>query len=241
MEPLGYWRGNDAPDRQGITEIRHVEGFLAYWDELRRRHPNMPIDTCASGGRRNDLETLRRAVPLLRSDYRAEPSGTQGHTYGMASWIPYFGTGVPDTNDYVVRSQWCPCLGIGRDGPRRPGLDWTQYHRMVAQWHKAADYMLGDYYPLSPYSLDNSAWIAWQFDRPEQGRGMIQAFRRPESPYESARFSLHGLEPDARYVVSNIDSGESQKLTGRELAQPGLLIKTSAPQTAIVLFYEKAR
>ena len=62
MEPLGFWRGNDPPDRQGITEIRHVEGLLAYWDELRRRHPEMPIDTCASGGRRNDLETLRRAV-----------------------------------------------------------------------------------------------------------------------------------------------------------------------------------
>ena len=104
MEPLGYWRNNDPPDRQGITEIRHVEGLLAYWDELRRRHPDMPIDTCASGGRRNDLETLRRAFPLLRSDYRFEPAGTQGHTYGMASRIPYYGTGVGAVNDYVVRS-----------------------------------------------------------------------------------------------------------------------------------------
>lgn len=31
----------------------------------------MLIDSCASGGRRNDLETLRRAVPLLRSDLLA--------------------------------------------------------------------------------------------------------------------------------------------------------------------------
>ena len=30
IDPLGYWRANDAPDRQGITEIRHVEGYLAY-------------------------------------------------------------------------------------------------------------------------------------------------------------------------------------------------------------------
>jgi alpha-galactosidase len=49
MDPLGAWRGNDAPDRQGITEIKHVTGYLAYWDELRRRHPNMLIDSCASG------------------------------------------------------------------------------------------------------------------------------------------------------------------------------------------------
>lgn len=51
MDPLAFWRAADAPDRQGITEIKHVTGLLAYWDELRRRHPNMLIDTCASGGR----------------------------------------------------------------------------------------------------------------------------------------------------------------------------------------------
>ena len=94
MDPLAYWRANDDPDRQGITEIKHVTGYLAYWDELRRRHPDMLIDTCASGGRRNDLETLRRAVPLWRSDYAFEPVGHQCMTYGISLWIPYHGTGT---------------------------------------------------------------------------------------------------------------------------------------------------
>ena len=240
MDPLGYWRGHDAPDRQGITEIRHVEGYLAYWDELRRRHPDMPIDTCASGGRRNDLETLRRAVPLLRSDYRFEPVGTQGHTYGMAQWIPYFGTGVSDTNDYVVRSHWCPWLGIGRDRPQREGLDWTEYHRMVGQWRRVCDYMLGDYYPLTPYSLDNTVWMAWQFDRPELGEGMVQVFRRGESPYESARFPLRGLEPDAQYTLTDLDSGRTQQLAGRQLMQEGLVVTIPQRPHAAVLLYEKS-
>ena len=54
----------------------------------------MLIDSCASGGRRNDLETLRRAVPLLRSDYRRSSQrrcAHQCHTYGLSSWIPYYG------------------------------------------------------------------------------------------------------------------------------------------------------
>jgi len=59
IDPLNYWRANDAPDRLGLTEIRHVTGYLAFWDELLRRHPDLYIDSCASGGRRNDLETLR--------------------------------------------------------------------------------------------------------------------------------------------------------------------------------------
>jgi alpha-galactosidase len=83
MDPLSFWRAHDAADRQGITEIKHVEGYLAYWDELRRRHPGMLIDSCASGGRRDDLETMRRAVPFLRSDYCTDSDGTQCHTYGF--------------------------------------------------------------------------------------------------------------------------------------------------------------
>lgn len=49
VDPLDFWRANDAEDRQGITEIKYVTGYLEYWDELIRRHPNMLIDSCASG------------------------------------------------------------------------------------------------------------------------------------------------------------------------------------------------
>ena len=116
-------------DRQGITEIRHVEGYLAYWDELRRRHPGLLIDSCASGGRRNDLETLRRAVPLLRSDFQGpqNPSsaemmvGNQGHTYGLSFWVPYYGTGVFYDNVYAVRSHLTPALGHRLPGRRGAG------------------------------------------------------------------------------------------------------------------------
>ena len=41
----GPRRANDPDDRQGITEIKHVQGDLAYWDELHRRHPGMLIDS----------------------------------------------------------------------------------------------------------------------------------------------------------------------------------------------------
>ena len=51
FDPLDAWRSVDAPDRQGIAEIRHVAGYLAFWDELIARHPNLLIDSCASGGR----------------------------------------------------------------------------------------------------------------------------------------------------------------------------------------------
>ena len=249
LDPLGYWRAADAEDRQGITEIRHVEGYLAYWDELRRRHPKMLIDSCASGGRRNDLETMRRAVPLLRSDYQSfqgDPNfapGNQGHTYGLAHWLPFFGTGVYYNRDqlvYSVRSHMCPAFGIACD-VRREDVDWTQYRRLVSDWRRISPYFLGDFYPLTPHSLAEDAWIAWQFDRPDLGEGMVQAFRRKQSIYESARLRLHGLDPDARYVLSNLDVPGPKELTGSQLMGQGVPLSINNRPGAAVLVYERLK
>ncbi|MCL5269476.1 MAG: alpha-galactosidase, partial [bacterium] len=60
MDPLPYWRANDAPDRQGITEIRYVEGLYAYWERIRRTWPDCLMEECASGGHRIELGTVMR-------------------------------------------------------------------------------------------------------------------------------------------------------------------------------------
>jgi alpha-galactosidase len=240
IDPLPFWRGNDTEDRQGITEIRYVEGFLAYWDELRRRHPKMLIDTCASGGRRNDMETLRRAVPLLRSDYILEPVSQQLHTYGIAFWIPSFGTGVNSTDPYVFRSQMCPHITACYDMRNRQ-IDYAQLRRLYRQWRKLAGYYFGDYYPLTPYSTALTDWMAWQFDRPDIGEGMVQAFRRAESAYESARFKLKGLDADARYKVRNLDATRPTEMSGRELMEKGLLVTIPSQPGAAVITYIRVR
>ncbi|MBN2021181.1 MAG: alpha-galactosidase [Pirellulales bacterium] len=245
IAPLPYWRGADAPDRQGVTENLHVQGYLAYWDELLRRHPGMLIDSCSGGGRRNDIETLRRAVPLLRSDYQwggAETApGNQGHTYGLSSWIPFYGQGVyyqPNSFVYCVRSYMCPSFAIVTD-VRKNEMDWDLYRRLIGQWRDVAGCMLGDYYPLTPHNLDDAAWIAWQFDRPEQGDGFVQAFRRAGSPYVSAQYRLHGLDPEARYAVTDLDAQDAHELTGKELMDAGLAIAISDKPGAVLIKYKR--
>ncbi|MDI9603612.1 MAG: alpha-galactosidase [Acidobacteriota bacterium] len=239
MDPLSYWRANDAEDRQGITEIRHVEGYLAYWDELRRRHPNMLIDSCASGGRRNDLETLRRAVPLLRSDYIFEPVGNQAHTYGISFWMPFYGTGAGTVDAYAFRSVMCPSFTACYD-MRRDDIGFDELRRLMGQWERVAPVMMmGDYYPLTEYSLANDVWIGWQFDLPDEGRGVIQVFRHADSIYQAAQLPLRGLDPSARYEVADVDTGEARVLTGAELIETGVPVRIDTRPGALLLEYRR--
>ncbi len=240
FEPLDLWRAHDEPDRQGITEIKHVTGYLAYWDELRRRFPDLRIDSCASGGRRNDLETLRRAVPLWRSDHPYEPISMQGMTYGMAFWMPFFGTGINSLDPYIFRSQMTPAIGIGIE-PGRTAGGYERLKMLLKQWRSMTEFYYGDYYPLTAWSLDKTAWMAWQFDRPERGDGVVQAFRRPESPFDSARFPLRGLDPEARYSVTDADGAPPREFDGRELMDRGLAVGIPARPGAVILKYTKTQ
>lgn len=125
FDPLRYWEAADAgagPDRVGMAEIKHIEGLYAFWDELRARHPGLWIDVCASGGRRIDLETITRALPLWPSDFPdivGLPYGLGLHVgdqcinAGLARWVPLFGGGVWSFTPYAVRSQMIGGFNIG--------------------------------------------------------------------------------------------------------------------------------
>jgi hypothetical protein len=98
--------------------------------------------------------------------------------------------------------------------------------------------MLGDFYPLTPYQLNEDLWLAWQFDLPEQRKGMVQVFRRARSNFESARFKLRNLEPDSTYLVADLDQPTApQQLTGRDLLERGLLISAPHQPSAQIITY----
>lgn len=237
------WRKHDAPDRQGITENFYVQGHLAFWDELRRRNPHLHIDSCASGGRRNDLETMRRAVPLLRSDWSVtsfakEPlqvEGNQAQTYGLSSWLPWQGAGVPFFLDrYSVRSYYLTGFGMVQGAP------WSQSESKRADMkrgydevHRIAPLMLGDYYPLTPYSLDTTSWIAWQFHRAALGEGVVQAFRRPDAVADTLTVKLRGLAAKQRYEIESFDGGKEVR-TGRELMNGYVITLPQKPAAALL-------
>jgi alpha-galactosidase len=233
IEPFVFWLDNDTSDRIGISENHYVQGYLAFWDDLLQRNPGLLIDTCASGGRRLDLETLRRSVPLWRSDFGFQPEATQRQTYGLSMWLPYHGHGTAQVSTYDFRSNMCPAVVSCWD-LRNKQLDYALLRRLTKQWRDVAPNYLGDYYPLTPYTAGDSVWIAWQFNRPEAGEGMMQAFRRPQNAEASMILKLRGLEAKKNYRITNLDTDISKVMDGRELMDQGLNITISEkPGTAL--------
>jgi alpha-galactosidase len=246
FDPRPYWDKADAPDRVGMTEIGHITGLYRMWDDLLARCPGLLIDNCASGGRRIDIETMSRSIPLWRSDLPCYPgySGAtiQNETHGLGLWAP-LNTGVCDREDtYMFRSAMGPGLCFGmpdfeKDTNKHFAIDWIR--KRFGELDQVRDLFLGDFYPLMAYTASEDAWAAWQFDRPDLNSGAVLAFRRTRSPFGSATLTLKGLEPTAIYTLRNLDAAGSTEMTGRELAEKGLAVTIKDQPGSAVIIYKK--
>ncbi|HBO42364.1 MAG TPA: hypothetical protein DD670_00165 [Planctomycetaceae bacterium] len=241
--PLGFWRRNDTPDRQGITEIRHVEGLYAMWSELQRRHPGLLIDICASGGRRLDFETCSYGMPLWHSDLQcagSNPAADQLQNSGLWRWVPMHACGVFDLEPtYAFRSAMTTgnILAASRNNRAavsEPGSE-AEIKRTVAIFTKLRPYMLGDFYPLFPHDASEATWYGYQFHRPDSGTGMAMLFRRSQCEEAEQTLALRGIDPKARYEVSFEDTPAVHTVMGDELAHYTVSVP-SAPGSAIVYY-----
>ena len=239
FDPAPYWRAMDTPDRLGIAEMKHIEGLYAFWDALLARNPGLLIDNCASGGRRIDLETIGRSVPLWRTDYSYfEPNGYQCHTYGLHLFLPCSGTGNNNPQKYYFRSSMSGAVVMGWE--LNNSFNVNQGQEAIAEFKALRPYFYGDYYPLTEYSTSDEAWAAFQWDRPEQGDGIVLAFRRPQAARSSIAVQFHNLNPDANHEVIYDDYGIALIKSGRELMK-GLAIKIPEAPGSLLIKYRQVR
>jgi alpha-galactosidase len=253
FDPYPYWTYKEEPDRIGIREIRFVEGAYAYWDELHRRHPNLVIDNCASGGRRIELETMKRSMPLWRTDYNCFPylktEATQSHTFGIAHWIPAnsinpFCEGKLDT--YKIRSALSSgflanVLDNLSDKPlsERNEDEYQWWRARISEAQRAKPFFYGDFYPLTSGNYSDDNWLAYHFYLQEKESGLIVAFRRSKSDVISMNFDLTTIKPSARYEFEDVDTGEKKILTGEEVRKKGFTVATKQPRESRLVFYRR--
>ena len=249
FSPISYWRANDSEDRRGITEIKHILGLYRLWDALREKFPYLIIDNCASGGRRIDIETMRRAVPLWRSDMACPanyPSNyNQIHNVTFGTWIPYSGTGTGREYDmYRIRSAYAGGLTTNYTFSARNKFgndadDINLLKKAADEYKHVRPYFYADIYPLTKITSADDTWHAVQYNRPENNDGIIQIFRRENACGTSACYKLRGLDTDGNYLFTDADSGETIEAKGKKLAETGIDITIKSARTAKLYFYKK--
>jgi alpha-galactosidase len=222
IDPLKYWWQADVAGRQGFTEIRYVEGQYELWDELLAGHPGLSIDNCASGGRRIDLETCRRSVPLWHSDTgcsAGHADWNQAHLYGLSQYVPLFGACAWTSDAYELRS--AATAGLICQFPiYDEKFSFEAARAALVEVKENRKYWYGDFYPLSQPMIGPGAVIAWQLHRSDLNSGIVLAFRHRECPYPVLQTGLHGLNPKTSYIVDFFEEGRTNQqrtLTAKQL------------------------
>jgi len=242
IDPLPFWQKNDADARQGITEMRYIDGLYRMWSELMRRNPGLTIDNCASGGRRIDIETCSLSYPLWRSDLNDIGEGLKGpahwpqmgradqvHVSGLALYIPFQSGPLWDMHPYSVRSAMTSSV-ILYERILHDDFPTDLARQGIAELKGVRPFFLGDLYPLMELTTSQEDWYAYQLHRSDLDEGCALFFRRPESPDIARQFELQQIKPDAAYTVSitgeTYDVAESNTVAGRDLSRLAVQIET---------------
>ena len=252
IRPLEYWRQNEAEDRQGINENLYIQGYLQFWDELLMRNPGLWIDSCSSGGRRNDLETMRRSVPLHYTDYGygENPAKLAFHST-LFEWLPYFKEFTltwdigekqrfdNQVDSYSYHCGMAPMLFATMD-IRRDDYDYALAQRMIEIWRRASELILyGDYYTHTQFYRSIQKWVVWQFDRPEIGYGLLQGIRLPESLEDAITIYPEGICRDKIYFFENVETDEKKDIPGHTLIKYGFMF--SLPKRSGAIWFYKRK
>ena len=249
MDPLQIWIDNEKENRIGMTENLHAQGYLSYWDELLLRNPTLWIDSCSSGGRRNDLESMRRAVTLHYTDvgYGNHPIKQKQHRE-MFEWIPYFrahslswdnpdgtyGEKGSRLDEFAFHCALTPALSstVKYNDSEELFVIASKMHEI---WREAAELeMSGDYYPITECRADAHDWYAMQFDCEKEKRGFVQVIRNTLVAEDEYLLKLPCTHDGAVYTLADRERGTQLIYTAKELSDG---IKITLPKRSGVIYF----
>ena len=254
-DPAALWNYLDekeGSDRSGITECRFIDAHYRLWDEIIDCTLDYGgcgfVDSCASGGGRNDLESLRRGIPMLRSDYdRTTTAMRLSMTASFNRWVPVCGainkektnqlapTGVLDK--YVWRASYLPVLNIDSQYAQDPEQDFDMLRFGLNEWKSINAFLLKDFYVLTPWHSpgDDAGFTAFAYDDADRGESLLLAFRQEACAESELQLALPYVRTDRRYILRNADTGEETYADGEKLRGGTFTLAFSAPRESKLL------
>ena len=248
-EIWGVMDAREGDDRTGITECKAIAAHYKLWDDIIACTLSYGgcgfVDSCASGGGRNDLESMRRGIPLLRSDYdRTTTALRLSMTTSFNKWIPFCGANTREkagqldaegrSDLYIWRASYLPVLNVDSQFVQQPEQDFEIMRIGIKEWKKVSPYLLKDFYTLTPWhgGEDTTGMTAYSFYDEDAGKGVLLAFRQESCGMDSLTVYLPYAKDQKEYILIDEDSAEKETYTGRKLRSEGVSLCFPAPRTA---------
>ncbi len=240
LSPGFFWHTDVDAEHAAMREVQYINGLYQYLDDLLQRHPKLIIDNCAAGGRRLDFEMMRRSVVLWRSDScwgdETYPRNVQCMTHGLSLWLPLHGLGAAAADETALKSGMGACASFAINYRDPQAVNSLRQH--LAQYLPIRHLFTKDFYPLTPWTTDPEAWLAFQFHDPIQQTGFIQAFRSSATDGDSLQLKLQGLNPGELYLVRDWNNPQHpQEMRGEDMMQTGLELNNPGHHGTVVLQY----
>ncbi len=203
---LFHFVPNEHRDRRGLLELRYFQGMDEVMTALRKRHPDVWIEMCASGGRMINLAVLAYSHSLWITDYTGgDPDIAGAIRTGANCFLPavcnhqsYY---PPDRRDEGERpgethalAHFAGVFGLSHGLMFYDEEDLALLERMGRVWTQHVRPVLGgDFYLLRPQATSRDDWEAWQFHDPDTGQGVVCVRRYSQSTVAEDTLTLRGL------------------------------------------------
>ncbi len=205
-----------APDEQEAVNVEYVHNLYGILRELRKKHPQVEIESCSGGGGRVDLGILGLTDEVWPSDntdpfdrLKIQDGFTYPYTPGiMMAWVtdsPTWANNRSTTVAYRFLSSMQGSLGVGANLNKWTPSEFETAKQMIAAYKQVRETVQhGSLYRLispregSEVSVTESVAI-------DKKQGVLFAFlHSSQMGYPFPRVYLRGLDPKANYRVTPI-------------------------------------
>ena len=238
IEPRPFW---NRVDPSGKIQFAYMTGLYRVLDTLMGKYPQCVVEQCASGGRRLDIGTMKRAHTFWISDETHDPLNCRlmqaranrflpGHLLNSAVMVAR-GRGDIGFDDAAVLGRMMGWLSFYGDI-----ASWSDaLTGRMAQWVRVFKAMrhlvVRDFYQLLPMPRALEDWHALQFVSPAKDEAVIFVFAGITGG--SQKVKLRQLDPEANYRLARQPGGAPRTIPGGQLMEEGLRIVLNPDEGAL--------
>lgn len=227
--------------------VRHVEGFYSIIREIRKRHPDVEFEACASGGGRADFGCMRYFDEFWTSD-NTDPLVRLSiqETYSLIYPIKYMRAWVTDAASgkdrfiplsFKLHCAMCGALGIGMDLKKAEQGQLEEVAEGIRQYKTFRDTVqFGRLYRLKSCHRDDFHAIQYQREK----KNVVFVFLiRQERGKEEYRLKLRGLQENTLYEY--LSDGKTYQKSGAYLMGHGIALSMKGDyQSRCIVLEEKS-